>query len=241
VSIDFTKYPKPRTRRHVSPNLYLPKDRINVTLSHYPPLLPSLDWRDIFTNGQPPDYLDVGCGMGGFLLETALGDPARNILGLEVRDYAAAWVADVIAGERPRGVLGNAACLWYSVANGLPFVGDSSLEKIFYFFPDPWFKKRHHYRRAFTLDFVRECWRTLKPTGELFLMTDVPAVDEYQRATLAAHGGFSVELCRDDETWGLTARTDQEKFSLRKNIPYTRLRCRRAPLKNAVDKPFSNC
>ena len=56
-------------------------------------------------------------------------------------------------------------------------------------------------------------------------MTDVPDVDTYQRETLTQHGAFAFEECRDDAAWGLKARTDQEDFSLRKNILYTRVKC----------------
>jgi tRNA (guanine-N7-)-methyltransferase len=230
TTIDFKKYPKPRSRQHVSPNQYLPKDRIRIEPNYYPPLRPHVAWREHFTNAAPPKYLDIGCGMGRFLLETALEEPSVNILGLEVREYAALWIRGVIEGERPNGTLGNAEALWYSVANGLPFIATASIEKIFYFFPDPWFKKRHHYRRAFTPAFLDECARVLAPDGVFYLMTDVPDVDEYQRETLRAHGVFTFEECNTDEAWGLRARTDQEDFSLRKNIPYVRLRCRKSEI-----------
>ncbi|MCU0425312.1 MAG: methyltransferase domain-containing protein [Candidatus Kapabacteria bacterium] len=226
-TIDYTKYPKPRSRQHVSPNQYLPKDRIRIEPNYYPPLRPHLDWSDHFTNGQAPEYLDIGCGMGRFLLETALQEPSVNLLGLEVREYAANWIRGVIQGERPRGILGNAEALWYSVANGLPFIERGTITKIFYFFPDPWFKKRHHYRRAFTHQFLDECARVLRSDGTLYLMTDVPDVDEYQRETMTEHGVFTFEECSTDEAWGLSARTDQENFSLRKNIPYVRVKCRK--------------
>ena len=225
--IDFTQYPKPRSRKHVSPNHYLPKDRIRIEPDYYPPLRQRIDWSECFHNVQAPQYLDIGCGMGRFLIETAIAEPSVNILGIEVREYAVEWIRGVIENERPKGILNNAHALWYSVANGLPFIADASIEKIFYFFPDPWFKKRHHYRRAFTPAFLDECARILAPNGTLYLMTDVPDVDAYQRDTLTRHGALSFEECRDDAAWGLKARTDQEDFSLRKNIPYTRMKCRK--------------
>lgn len=225
TTIDFTKYPRPRSRQHVSPNQYLAKDRIRIEPNYYPPLRSSALWHEHFANAHAPQYLDIGCGMGRFLLETALAEPEKNILGLEVREYAADWIRGVIEGERPRGVLGNAAALWYSVANGMPFIASASIEKIFYFFPDPWFKKRHHYRRAFTPAFLDECARVLAPEGTFYLMTDVPIVDAYQRETLRRHGMFAFEECPNDGAWGLTAQTDQEIFSLRKNIPYVRVKC----------------
>jgi tRNA (guanine-N7-)-methyltransferase len=233
--IDYKKYPRPRSRHHVSPNQYMRRDRIKIEPTYYPPLYESLAWHEHFVNGLPPQFLDIGCGMGKFLLETSLAEPNKNVLGLEVREYATQWIQSVIQGERSSGVLGNAQALWYSVVNGLRFIETASIEKIFYFFPDPWFKKRHQFKRAFTPEFLDECARVLSPEGALYLMTDVPEVDVAQRDIMRKHGAFTFEEHPADTSinvsidaeWGLSARTDQEEFSLRKNIPYIRLKCRK--------------
>ncbi len=226
MAIDYTKYPLPRTRRHVSANQYVPHSQLRVNLDYYPPLIERCAWDELFSHAQTPlqapSYLDIGCGMGKFLLETAQNEPSVNVLGLEVRKYAVEWIQGVIEGES----IGNAACLWYNVTNGMQFIESASIERIFYFFPDPWFKRRHFVRRAFTAAFLDECARVLKPDGTFYLMTDVPAVDEYQRTTLAKHGKFSFAYSESDDDWGLSVKTDQEVFSIRKNIPYTRMKCR---------------
>jgi tRNA (guanine-N7-)-methyltransferase len=41
------------------------------------------------------------------------------------------------------------------------------------YFPDPWWKKRHHKRRVMNERFVREVARTLMPGGALHFWTDV--------------------------------------------------------------------
>ena len=226
-SIDYKKYPRPRSRHHVSPNQYMARERIAFDPLYYPPLYDRVLWHEQFANSSAPQFLDIGCGMGKFLLETALATPEKNILGLEVREYAVNWIQSVISGERAGGRLGNAAALWYSVPNGLGFLETASIEKIFYFFPDPWFKKRHQFKRAFTPQFLDECARVLRPDGILYLMTDVPEVDVVQREMLREHGVFEAEECRNDAVWGLPAKTDQELFSLKKNIPYVRVLCRK--------------
>ena len=219
-TIDYTKYPVPRIRHHANPTLYLPESNHRVRLSYYPPLV-SPNWRDLFADGHPPAWLDVGSGMGKFLIETALSTPQKNILGIELRKTAVEWVQSVLQGEH----IPNAALLWYSVVNGLPFIEDHSIEKIFYFFPDPWVKKKHHKRRAFSTALLDEFARILRPDGVLYLMTDVPEVDEYQRQVIAEHGYFSCTPISSDAEWDLGVRTDQERFCLKKNIPYVRLTC----------------
>jgi len=50
---------------------------------------------------------------------------------------------------------------------------DESLAAVHVYFPDPWWKKRHHKRRVMNERFVREIARTLAPGGALHFWTDV--------------------------------------------------------------------
>ncbi len=169
MNIDYKKYPTPRMRHHTAPNLYVPFNEFKVLPRYYPPILPVIDWQKYFSDSAPPTALDIGCGRGGFLLEYALQHPEVNIFGVEVRKQAVEWIDSIIKGEN----LPNAGVEWYNTTNGLPFISSHSVDSIFYFFPDPWHKKKHHKRRAFNLNLVQEIYRTLKPNGKLYLMTDV--------------------------------------------------------------------
>jgi len=220
--IDYTKYPIPRLRHHASPNLYFPYESQKKKDVYYPPAIKSMDWESVFSNGNPPDFLDVGCGIGKFLLETAVEDSESNILGFEVRKSATEWINNVIKGEN----LGNALVLWYSVANGLPFIEPASIKKIFYFFPDPWVKKRHHKRRAFTMELLNEFERVLTNDGAIYFMTDVAEVNEHHKEIIDEHGGFIREYVKDAD-WIFSARTNKEIFCLDKDIPFVRMVCRK--------------
>ena len=203
-------------RHHTAPNLYVRFEDFKVLPRYYPPLQPTLDWSLYYSNKLPPNALDIGCGRGGFLLEYAMQFPEMNIFGLEVRKQAVEWIDDIITGE----TIQNAGVLWYNTSNGLSFIEDESLHSVFYFFPDPWHKKKHHKRRAFTINLLQELNRTLSPNGMLYLMTDVPEVDMYQQELLKLHGGFDFNYATDEE-W-ILPRTDHENFSLKKDIPYIR-------------------
>jgi tRNA (guanine-N7-)-methyltransferase len=216
MNIDYKKYPTPRMRHHTAPNLYVPYNEFKVFPRYYPPIRPTIDWSLHFANNRQPNVLDIGCGRGGFLLEYALMHPEKNIFGLEVRKQAVEWIDEIIKGES----IGNASVLWYNSSNGLPFVEDETVDAVFYFFPDPWHKKKHRKRRAFNPKLIEELYRTLRPDGRVYLMTDVPEVDSYQQEVLALHGGFTFDYATDEE-WTLP-RTDHENFSLKKGIPYIR-------------------
>lgn len=218
--VNYKKYPVPRIRHHARPHVYLPLSTHRAELSYYPPLIETQNWQELFTDGKPPAMLDVGCGMGHFLIEFALNNPEKNIFGLEVRKSAVEWIDGVIKAEN----IGNASAIWFSVVNGLPFVEAESIEKIFYFFPDPWVKKRHYKRRAFTPALLEEFARMLKPDGTLYLMTDVPEVDEYQQEILRENGIFDFQYVENEELWDIDVRTNQEKFCLKKSIPYIRIK-----------------
>ena len=161
--IDFSKYPLPeRFRHHLSANNYMPREQIKYEPYNYPPLYESIDWSEHFANGNAPKYLDIGCGFGWFSLQFA-ELIEENILGIEVRPKAVEYAQNIVKSENIR----NCSFLWYSVVNGLDFIERNSVKKIFYFFPDPWFKKKHHKRRAFDINFLKFCYGALEPEGEV--------------------------------------------------------------------------
>lgn len=238
--IDTKKYPKPRSRHHNASNVYFPLHQLEKTPRYYPPLIQSMDWNICFADGNPPSVLDIGCGWGSFMMNYAIQHGKINILGIEIRNILTDWINTVIDGEN----IHNAHALWYSLPNGIPFIQDDTINEFFSFFPDPWIKKKHHKRRAFTSDLIQECIRVSKQQSYLYLMTDVPEVAKYQIELLETFPECSMdylEFCGEeepqwkellssfpkltavDDIWTLPM-TDQEKFSLKKSIPY--LRCR---------------
>ncbi|MFM8178462.1 MAG: tRNA (guanine(46)-N(7))-methyltransferase TrmB [Candidatus Kapaibacterium sp.] len=232
MTIDPLRYPQPRSRHHTNPQFYLPLSELHVVPSQYPPVPSALDWQTLYASGAAPRALDIGCGWGRFLIDLAEQRPQVNLLGIELRQQAVEWINGVIDGER----LPNARALYYSVANGLPFIADASVEEVYYFFPDPWFKKRHGKRRAFTSAFLRELQRVMVPGGTLFLMTDVPEVDAAQCEILmqsgsdagAGPGVFEIDDVTDGGPW-LPVMTDHELYCRRRGFAYTRKRCSLRP------------
>ncbi len=218
--IDYKRYPQPRTRHHTNPQFYLPASQLQVLPAHYPPLRDQISWAELFARDHSPNALDIGCGWGSFLMNYAELHPECNVLGIETRQPPTEWINGVISGEK----IDNAHALWYSVANGLGFIPTSSVQSVFYFFPDPWFKKRHLKRRAFTQDFLAELHRVLQPDGRLYLMTDVPEVDAYQMEVLLSSGAWDVQLIEHDNEW-IPVRTDHEEHCQRLGFPYVRRLC----------------
>jgi tRNA (guanine-N7-)-methyltransferase len=138
-------------------------------------------WRAVFGNDRPVE-LEVGFGKGLFLLRAGQAQPDINFVGVEiVRKY------QLFAATRlvQRG-LKNVRVACADVRLFLPRVPTASLQAVHVYFPDPWWKKRHHKRRVFTAEFVAECVRVLRLGGQLNAVTDVPEYAEVMSALLSA-------------------------------------------------------
>jgi tRNA (guanine-N7-)-methyltransferase len=128
-----------------------------------------LSWQEVFGNDHPVE-LEVGFGKGLFLLTAAQAHPETNFVGVEIVRKYQLFTATRLA---KRG-LGNVRVACADGRLFLPrLVAAGSLQAVHVYFPDPWWKKRHHKRRVFTAEFVAECARVLRLGGQLHAMTDV--------------------------------------------------------------------
>jgi tRNA (guanine-N7-)-methyltransferase len=140
-----------------------------------------LDWRAVFGNDRPVE-LEIGFGKGLFLLTAAQANPEVNFAGVEIVRKYQLHTATRLAKRGLRNVRVGCA----DVLRFLPrCVATASLQAVHVYFPDPWWKKRHHKRRVFTAAFVAECARVLRPGGQLHAATDVPEYAQLMSVLLA--------------------------------------------------------
>ena len=148
-------------------------------LTREPPPPP---WREVFGRAAPLE-VDIGFGRGHFLLDRARQAPNVDVVGFEIRKK---WVTTVAARiERER------------VPNARVFEGEAQfvvtswlapgeVSRFYVFFPDPWWKRRHHKRRLLTPEFAALLAERLAPGGLLYFQTDVAEYAREARAVLAA-------------------------------------------------------
>ncbi len=132
------------------------------------PLIPPA-WEDIFGNTKPVE-VEIGPGKGSFLLAAAQCTPERNFFGVEFSRRRAYRIAQLIERDRPDNVIAIAAdinCILKTL------IRPASVATYHLYFPDPWWKRRHHRRRLFREDFPAELTRTLVSGGKILLATDV--------------------------------------------------------------------
>jgi tRNA (guanine-N7-)-methyltransferase len=117
-----------------------------------------------------PLEVEVGSGKGLFLQSAATATPEHDFLGIEIAGKYARHAAARIAKDKvPNAIMvhGDAQRIFHEL-----FPNDS-LAAVHVYFPDPWWKKRHHKRRVMNERFLQEITRTLLPGGALHFWTDV--------------------------------------------------------------------
>jgi tRNA (guanine-N7-)-methyltransferase len=125
---------------------------------------------EIFSACDRPLELDLGSGDGTFLVEMAALHPERNFLGVE---RLLGRVEKTAKRIRQRG-LKNARVLrvetTYALAWLLP---TTSASRIHMLCPDPWPKKKHHWKRIFhDAEYLAGLNKVLRTGGEFLLKTD---------------------------------------------------------------------
>jgi tRNA (guanine-N7-)-methyltransferase len=133
---------------------------------------------EVLFGREAPLEVEVGTGKGLFLQTAATAVPQHDFLGVEIAQKYARFAAARLARlELPNALVvnGDAQRLF---AELMP---DDSLSSVHVYFPDPWWKKRHHKRRVMNERFVCDVARTLLPHGVLHFWTDV---EEYFDASI---------------------------------------------------------
>ncbi|WP_459555731.1 tRNA (guanine(46)-N(7))-methyltransferase TrmB [Lacunimicrobium album] len=139
-----------------------------------------LDPQELFVARQPLE-IDVGCGRGLFVHNASTSTPEVNFLGLEL-DFKEGRRGAMRLKKKEQP---NARVIGGDAKKALSqYFPEACAEKVHVYFPDPWWKNKHHKRRLFTADFVEMVLKMLVDGGELHLWTDVTDYWEMVRETM---------------------------------------------------------
>lgn len=121
--------------------------------------------------------------------------PKHVILGMEIRGKVTEFVRlRTIAArkEHENGEYQNCSAMRTNSMKFLPnFFPRASLEKLFFCFPDPHFKRKNHPRRIVSERLLSEYAYLLKPkVGRLYCITDVKDLHDWHVAKCDAHPLF---------------------------------------------------
>ena len=166
-----------------------------------------LNWNEVFPRRAPIE-IDLGCGDGAFLMAMARANPEHNFFGIERLLGRVRKVCRKVARED----LKNARVLRLEVARALSnLLPADSIAAFHLLFPDPWPKRRHHRRRAFTAEFLSCIHRALIGGGLFHIATDHADYFHQIERVIAAADTFVVSVGQHD----FPVTTFEQKFLMR--------------------------
>ncbi len=137
--------------------------------------------QSLFPVSQPLE-VEVGTGKGLFMRNASAAFPQHNFLGIEIAFKYARFAGFKLAKEGRRNAVmvhGDGQKIFREI------VPTASLEAVHVYFPDPWWKSRHHRRRLMNEEFCEQIERVLRVGGKLHFWTDV--LDYYEMAVATLH------------------------------------------------------
>lgn len=144
-------------------------------------------------NNQNPIHVELGCGKGKFLRETALNNPDINYFGFEKSVKVAYRCAKSMFEQDPENYY-----VVYSNGDILVDVFEhNSIERIYLNFSDPWPKPSHYKRRMTHKTFLDVYRYVLKDNGEIHMKTDNNDLFEYSLEQLKEDNWDLIMVTRD--------------------------------------------
>ena len=129
----------------------------------------STNLKSCFDSKQHGVVIEIGFGDGTVLIESALKNPNKNFIGIEVYDSGLGQCLNEINKHKIKNIrliYGDAVEVFKQ------FITKKSVEKINILFPDPWPKKRHHKRRLINKRFLALLSKSLINKGIINISTD---------------------------------------------------------------------
>ena len=167
-------------------------------------------WNELFGNDHPI-RLEIGCGKGRFILETARRNPDVNFVAIEREEGAL-----IMATEKAMdAALPNLRFLSFDAAALGEIFAPGEVSLIYLNFSDPWPPNRQRKRRLTWRAFLAVYDQILSDDGAIFFKTDNQRLLEWSLGELCQNGwllqNISLDLHNSDYDNIMTEY--EEKFS----------------------------
>ena len=184
-------------------------------------------YKPISTSNVPKDFynsphvsvVDVGCGYGALLENMSKSlENGSLALGLEIRDKVTNYVGERIKGLRLNSdnkEFNNISVMRSNTMKLLlNYFYKGQLDKLFFCFADPHFKRTNHRKRIINQYLLNEYSYLLKKGGKLYIITDVEELYIWERSMLNQNKCFKEmdkEEVEKDEFTGFMKNTNEAR------------------------------
>ncbi len=150
-------------------------------------------WAEEVFGQAGPVTLELGCGRGEYSVALARRDPARNVVGVDIKGHRF-WHGAKTAEDEG---LTNLAFLRARIEYIDHYFGPDEVDCVWLTFSDPQPQNNKGTKRITSPVFLRRYSRFLKPDGRVHVKTDSELLFETTRDQ-ASEAGFEVTLASDD-------------------------------------------
>lgn len=150
-------------------------------------------WREIFGNDNPL-ALEIGCGVGDFIVQMAVLHPELNFIALDFYNKGCIKTCKRI----DKTGLTNVRVLRAEARSFIDAcIPAASLRMVVINCPDPWPKLRHRKRRLVNADFVAYLRGFLRPEADFYFATDFVDYGLDVAEFMAVQPGYDNQLAPD--------------------------------------------
>ncbi|MEG2457688.1 MAG: tRNA (guanosine(46)-N7)-methyltransferase TrmB [Bacilli bacterium] len=148
-------------------------------------------WNEVFNNNNSI-YIEIGCGKGAFIIESAYANPNINYIAVDA--YASVLLS--VVKKLSNTNISNLKIICID-AKRLDEVFNKEIDKIYLNFSDPWPKKRHYKRRLTSYVFLDIYDKIFKSTNVIEQKTDNDDLFDFSLVSLSDYGYEIIESDND--------------------------------------------
>ena len=171
---------------------------------------------EMFEDSKLNLHLDIGCAAGDFLFDLSLGNANWNYLGIEIRERLVKTAQLKVRDKEIKNLyfaFGNANTILNNFHNRFIIKNSKSIS---FYFPDPWFKKRHYKRRVIQPEFINSLSNLMKKGSLIFIKTDVKELFDHMDYTISSNFNFN-KIDKNDFNYSESfnpnrVQTNREKY-----------------------------
>lgn len=147
-------------------------------------------WQSFFNNDHPIE-IEIGCGKGKFIYESALKHPEKNFIGIEKFDSVIVRALEKLI-QRP---LDNMKLIRLDATHIEEVFELGEISHLYLNFSDPWPKNRHAKRRLTSPEFLKRYQKILSEGNRIDVKTDNYGLFEFSMMSFNHHPMFDIDEC----------------------------------------------